>query len=346
MGAGSDVSSGMQVMGLSGISRPCLYAIEAVLDSAALPNKATIVTLETRLDTGQEEHLFLFWDWCGVPLTVVRNGFSSGYPGEGPRSFSLAICMIRSRSVPIDGFYATEAEFRMLDSGSISSRLCQKIKLNGQALTWPWPLWVSDRHEELLAEGLLWDNLGWDRPEGDLNRALRQIRVSNMLVWRKLCEALQSTLGCSESEQAQPAGVLLRDAWIELAQKLGEETQIDRNGLGTNDVKGLMRRILRNDVEYELVRSNYDFALRVQHDRDVDPTVARRCILMTVLTMSTVLSLTEPLRTNARTYYKCPQCGSLKVIETVDSIPDFDGPPIPQATAKCETCGWGISWQP
>ena len=84
-----DISQQVQCLGISGRPTQCLYAVEAILDSNSLPEKATIVTYVKDRQNPKEEHLFLFWNWCSVPLTIVRNGFASGYTGVGPKSFSF-----------------------------------------------------------------------------------------------------------------------------------------------------------------------------------------------------------------------------------------------------------------
>jgi len=151
----------VQCLGISGNPSPCLRAIEAILDSKDLPERAIIITRVKDRRNLQEEHLFVFHDWCLVRLTVVKSGFASGYPGHAPKAFSLAICMIRSKDIPIYGFDAGTTQFRLIEQGHIDRQLYQRIVSEGELFTWPWPQWVFNEHEDLLNEGKLWKGLHW-----------------------------------------------------------------------------------------------------------------------------------------------------------------------------------------
>lgn len=338
-----EIGRWVQCLGVSGYTRPCLYAVEAVLDSNSLPDKATIVTFVKDRQNLQEEHLFLFWNWCGISLTVVRSGFASGYSGEAPKGFSLAICMIRSKDIPIEGIYVSEKEFRLLDEGNVSPELYKKLKVESEPLTWPWPLWIHEQHERLLEQEKLWDNLGWRRRKDDIEKALDSLNSYHPLVWRKLKLATQQSEESSEIEEGQQVGILLRDAWIEFAQKFFAERRADDSAsVGANDVKTMMRSLIRDDVTYALVCDAYDLALKVQHDRNINLALARWCILMTILSMALLLVLVEDRERRDATYYKCPLCGSLKLVRVTEGIPDFDGHPVPMTFTECSKCGWRI----
>jgi hypothetical protein len=338
-----DISQQVQCLGISGHPRQCLYAVEAILDSNSLPEKATIVTYMKDRQNLQEEHLLLFWNWCNVPLTIVRNGFASGYTGDGPRSFSLAVCMIRSKAIPIEGIDASEKEFRLLDEGKLTPGLYKKLKVESEPLTWPWPLWVYEEHEKLLEQEDLWNNLGWTRTKGDIEKALDSIHGYHPLVWRKLKLATQQSKESTEIEEGQQVGILLRDAWIEFAQKLfAEKNTDDSANIGANDVKAMMRSLIRDDATYTLVCSAYDLALKVQHDRNVSLALAGWCTLMTVLSMALLLVVVGARERRDATYYKCPLCGSLKLAKVTEGIPDFDGHPVPMTFVECSKCGWRI----
>ncbi|MCJ7792115.1 MAG: hypothetical protein MUP49_06905 [Dehalococcoidia bacterium] len=338
-----DIEQEVQCLGVSGYPRQCLYAVEAILDSNSLPDKATIVTYVKDRRNLQEEHLFLFWNWCSVPLTIVRNGFASGYTGDGPRSFSLAICMIRSKGIPIEGVDANEREFRLLDEGKLSPELYKKLKVESEPLTWPWPLWVYEEHERLLAQEVLWNNLGWTRTKGEIETALDIIHGYHPLVWRKLKLATRQSKESAEIEEGQQVGILLRDAWIEFTQKLFAEKSTDNStNVKADDVKAMMRKLVKDDKTYALICSAWDLAVKVQHDRNISLEVARWCTLMTVLSMALLLATVEVSEKPDATYYKCPLCGSLKLSKVTEGIPDFDGHPVPMTFVECSKCGWRI----
>jgi hypothetical protein len=338
-----DISQRVQCLGVSGHPRQCLYAVEAIMDSNSLPEKATIVTYVKDQQNLQEEHLFLFWNWCNVTLTVVRNGFASGYAGDGPKSFSLAICMIRSKAIPIEGVYVNLREFRLLDQGRISPVLYQKLKVESELLTWPWPLWVYEEHEKLLEQEKLWHNLGWQRKRSDIEEALDSINDFHPLVSRKLRLAIKQLAESTELEEQQEVGILIRDAWIEFAQKLFAERRTSESAVvGANDVKAMMRIVIRDDETYKLVCGVYVLSLKVQHDRSANFAVARWCTVMTILSLGALIVNIKDREKSSQTYYKCPLCGSLKLSKVTEGVPDFDGHPVPMMFVECSKCGWRI----
>jgi len=338
-----DISQRIQSLGVSGYTRPCLYAIEAILDSNSLPDKATIVTYVKGRQGLQQNHLFVFWNWCSIPITVVRSGFASGYSGEAPRGFSLAICMIRSKNIPIEGIYMNKQDFEHLDDGTVNPAIYQRLKVKSEPLTWPWPLWVQEEHEQLLEEERLWDNLEWHRTNPDIDEAINAINDYHPLVARKLRLAVRQLKESTEIEEWQQIGILIRDSWIEFAQKLFAEIRV-ANGpnIGADDVKAMMRVTIKEDETYRLVCAVYDLALKVQHDRSVFNATAKWCTNMTILSMAVVLIASNKKKKSELTYYKCPLCGSVKLTKVTKGVPDFDGHPVPMTFTECSKCGWSI----
>jgi len=335
----------VQCLGISGISLPCLLAVEAVLDSKELPERATIVTYVKDRGNLQEEHLFLFHDWCRVPLTVVKSGFASGYPGEAPKAFSLAICMIRSKDIPIYGFDAAMAEFRLIEQGRIDKQLYRKIMTESEPLTWPWPLWILNEHEALLDEGKFWKGFYWRGEKSDwLTKVIGGICEYNPIAGKKLRLAVEQLEEFSEVEQLQEIGILVRDGCIEFTQKIWAGlTNIDKSGIGPNDVTGMLSKSHLGNELVKIASLAFDMTNKVQHDRNATFDFTRACVVITVMAMDMLMeSARRKGRLSKQTYYKCPICGSLDLSIVTKGVLDFDGKPAPMDYLVCNRCKWQI----
>jgi hypothetical protein len=253
--------------------------------------------------------------------------------------------MVRSKDIPIEEFTATEHEFRLLDEGRMDRNLYQKVRQESELLTWPWPPWVLEEHEKLLEAGKIWRNLGWQRKkDDDVTEALESLDNYHPLVGRKLKLAMVQLENSSEIEEWQQTGILVRDAWIEFAQKLTANKRIDDQlDIGPNYVKAMLRILPLGDEALKLACSVVDLALKIQHDRDLFSTVARWCVLMTILSMGMLLTILEQQGAASELkYYKCPICGSMKLSIVTKGVTDFDGYPIPMKYLECTKCGWSI----
>ena len=154
-------------MGLAGMSRPSLLAIDAIVNSQYPPRKASVVTWMKNRKDGQGEHLFLFWEWNEVDLTVVHSGFTSGYGGEGPRSYSQALCMILDRGIPTNEIRVDETEFDAIEHRKMTTKLAERLRTaNDTPIEWPW-IGVWDRHETEIEDQTFWKT--WHRPKLDFD---------------------------------------------------------------------------------------------------------------------------------------------------------------------------------
>lgn len=159
---GSPQPSDVQYMGMPGISEPCLLAVDAIVNSRRPPERASLVTYKGLPRSGGAEHLFLFWDWNEVPLTVVHSGFASGYGGEGPRTFSMALCMIRDKAIPIDELRVDEGLFNAIEERRPTQAMLDQLRLQGEPIEqWVWA-YVWDEHERMVEERTFWPM--WHRP--------------------------------------------------------------------------------------------------------------------------------------------------------------------------------------
>jgi len=286
----------IQYLGESGITSKCLLAISSILNSGCLPESVTITTLgpEHHPSHVVEKHLFLFWNWGHFKLTIVPSGFASGYSGEGPMGFSLALCMIRSKQIPFYHMYVNETEFETINKGRIlqvGNPLYQRIKVNAQRLPCFYHGWILPGHEELLTRGQLWRCFTWySEPQSDwITEAIGDIDLYYPEVGKTLRIAVKKLNEVESIKEWQTVGILLRDAWIELIQKICHEKGVDLSGIGHDQVSGMLGKLYLSEKIERFMKSVFDFSLHIQHNRKIDRSVTRAALAATVLSMQMLL---------------------------------------------------------
>jgi hypothetical protein len=285
----------VQYFGQSGYTVTCLQAIDAILNSGTLPERATIVSTSPPTQPDQQTHAFIFWNWHFVPVVIIPGGFASGYPGEGPKGFSLAICMVREKNIPIDGIFLDESDFTMIDTqriAEIDSPLLQQIKAQSEKMTWPWPTWVSKNDEEFLATGQIWRKFYWRDQKSDfVGYQIVDLDSLDIKLGKKLRSALTLTKS-AKTEEWQSIGLLVRDAWIEFCSAIVKQESLDIAGISPNDVKTIVSKFKIGDELEKLAKTLFDLSLNIQHDRKVGYNVAQTCLISTIFTMYTILHRT------------------------------------------------------
>lgn len=290
----------VQYLGASGYTRECLVAIDAILNNGYPPKQAIIVSTFPRGSNRGQDHLFVFIDWDHFHITVVPSGFASGYSGEGSRGFSLAICLIREKGIPIWTIDLDDADFRRIDLGDVrywDDPLFRDILVRSEECPWPWPGWTSDAHEQMLERGLLWQECYWRQPQTDLiTRIISEIDIEFPVVGQKLRLARRKVDESQRSEELQQIGILVRDAWIEFSRDLCSSLQIDTTGINNDEV---VRRLGRLRLEDELLnscRACFSLSQKVQHDRRIRKDEAQLCLIQSVFSMYTLIQELRNMR--------------------------------------------------
>lgn len=183
---------------------------------------------------------------------------------------------------------------------------------------------------------------------GLVNSIFILIWEKHPLVGRKLSIALDQFQNASSIEEYQQIGILIRDAWIEFAQKLFslKSAQLGSDLPSTSDAKGMLLHTIRNWPNYSkrlmnLCKAAIDLANEVQHKRTVDKMSVEHCLLSTLLTMVLILDLDHQYdRLADRRYYRCPRCGSLDLVCKKGMEVDYHGPGPEYEDWHCESCDW------
>jgi len=280
----------IQYIGLGAYSYDGLLSIYAILSSGALPKRVTIISVIRPADPPQGTHLFLFWDWGHFKLTIVPDGFTSGYVGTGPKAFSLAICMIRSKKIAIDEVEVPDHIFNSIKKRQASANIFKEILAAREELPFPFYDYVLQYHEELLERGKIWKEFHWCEEEVDqLTEAVSNIDDYDAEIGKKLRRAIDKIRSSEDRDEWQQIGLLMRDSWILLMQKLCKEKSIDTSNIGHNDVKAMLGKLKLEDEILGLSKSAYALCLKIQHDRNITRTVAQTCIVTTITLMQTIL---------------------------------------------------------
>lgn len=292
----------VQYLGESGLTQPCLQAINAILNSGILPEQATIVTriiekprvYDRRTNRSQEEHLFLLWNWGYIPLIVIPSGFGSGYSGEGPSGFALAICLIREKSIPIDGINVDKTIFDAIDKGEIAyvdDQIFKDIKSQSETYDWPWYDWVPENYERALERGQLWYHsyLKSYTPTNPVYLTIANVDLFNSDVGKKLRLAEDKIRKGGQTEDWQNAGLLIRDAWIELSQLLCDLEKIDTSDIEQDKVIDKLKKLKLDEKLLSLAKAAFELSFKVHHDRKITQEVAIACVRSSIFTMQSII---------------------------------------------------------
>lgn len=168
----------VQYMGIPGHSVSCRLAVDTIVNSEDPPRKASIVTWIKDRYNFVGEHLFLFWDWNRVRLTVVHSGFASGYTGGGPHNFSIALSMIRDREIPMSNIFLTEHQFNSIENRRLTVELIEQLRSADDGdVSWAD---ICPRHSKQVEGQTFWPRfhqpkMNFDHIEPELSQRCRDL---------------------------------------------------------------------------------------------------------------------------------------------------------------------------
>ena len=97
----------VEYSGNAGITSDCVRALVRLIYGGELFREAFLITCESR-------HAFvLFGQFDDV--FVVKDGFTSGYVGEGPRGLAVALNLLSRHGVEVDEYEVCEQLFHRLE---------------------------------------------------------------------------------------------------------------------------------------------------------------------------------------------------------------------------------------
>ena len=290
--------SQFRVLGESGVTQPCLIALESALSGPIPLEKITVLT------KNDVEHLFVLWESLDWPYlgAIIPSGFASGYGGEGGRGFSLALCMILDQGIPLEHVRVTRDVFDRIDRGFLPMAWQKAICDDGPKSDVPLGNWVFKRHGELMLAHRLWraqswqmwnSVMAWPHPAFDVDRFSWE-------VGDKLYVASKNLVVNAQPENCQQVGLMLRDAWIEFSRVARSQLEESGSKIGKDDVKRVLKGLRLSNAITAKAKQAHARANALQHDRGATPDLARRCFDITVEAMAEIIQTRFPGQTDPR----------------------------------------------
>jgi hypothetical protein len=142
----------IQYGGVAGITKPCFDAILRLIQYNDQIKEARI------LSDGSGRYGFIITihphDYIGI-----KCGFSSGYNGEGPRTFSYVIQLLGAHSIEIDEYKVTKSLLNRLDNSALTNTDIKTIFSTRPIRPQRFHDHVCEQHWGNLKDGTLWQNI-------------------------------------------------------------------------------------------------------------------------------------------------------------------------------------------
>ncbi|MBB4842471.1 hypothetical protein HNP55_000986 [Paucibacter oligotrophus] len=104
--------AGIQYMGLAGVSKSCMQAVERLLITGTQIEQVMLLT------AGQTHALLLQEESLGT--VAVKSGFRSGYPGEGPSTLSATLHLLEAFDVDVEEIEVKAVLIERLDDSALT----------------------------------------------------------------------------------------------------------------------------------------------------------------------------------------------------------------------------------
>lgn len=150
--------AGVQYVGMSGITQPCIDAVARLLTYDDHVVSAMILTcngghslllgLGHPPSPGVESEVF--------ETVLVKDGFSHGYPGEGPKGFSYVLQLLTAHDVDISEVEVSPEFFKRANSCMLTISDLDELERLEHVRPVRWHRYLLDRHEREAKENLLW----------------------------------------------------------------------------------------------------------------------------------------------------------------------------------------------
>ena len=191
----------IQYLGAEGVSLACLHAVMQVLQYPFPVEKVQILT-------SAGVHCFLLT--VRGELLAIKSGFSSGYGGEGPRTFSYVLMLfyrhVKEVVLNIEEYNVPKGMLERLDSSSLTrGDLAELDEL------WPvrparWFDYLWDEHRKAAADNTLWQDFPPVIPYTIINPRIMDLALSFwdgpddklLKAYRRLEDAVRGRIGSGE----------------------------------------------------------------------------------------------------------------------------------------------------
>jgi len=178
----SIVPAGIEYVGVSGISKECQDAVLRLLQYGDKITHARILSSSSR-------HCLLL-TVNGGDIIAVKSGFSSGYLGEGPRTFSYVLQVLYAYDVEIEEYTVSKEVIERIDTSSMTKADLEAIDAAEpvQPSNWynyvlnvhprRWYDYILDGHLGTNRSGKLWENFPFVIPFAIIDSRITDLAIS------------------------------------------------------------------------------------------------------------------------------------------------------------------------
>jgi hypothetical protein len=169
--AGNDVElAGIEYFGIAGASKDCQDAIVRLLQFGDQ-------VLRARILTHSQDHCILLTVNVG-DLIAVKSGFSSGYGGEGPRTFSYVLQLLTSHGAEIEEYQVDEPIIERLDNSALRMSDIKRLDSSKPIRPNRWHKYVFESDHESAEDGTLWKEFPPIIPFAIIDKRIADLAIS------------------------------------------------------------------------------------------------------------------------------------------------------------------------
>jgi len=133
--------AGIQYLGEAGVSLFCKQAVIKLIHSGDEIKEVKILT--ARKDRYSQEHCLLITDTFDIQ-TAIKSGFSSGYSGEGPKTFSCVLMLLQKYTNEIAEFIVPSNILEKIDNSCLTIKDMESINSSKKVLPTKWHDYTYD----------------------------------------------------------------------------------------------------------------------------------------------------------------------------------------------------------
>jgi hypothetical protein len=193
-----DKNTGLQFVGLAGITEPCTDAVLRYLQYGDVISRVMIFTSE------QEHALILHMENGNV--VVVKSGFSSGYGGRGPHDFAYVLALLHAYNNDIEEYSVNESIIESIDGSRLTYSELKKIEESRPFRPARWYDYIYAFKNEFETKEKLWNRFPNVIPYSIINPRLFDLAITFweapddkiLSGYRKLEDIVRSRCGIEE----------------------------------------------------------------------------------------------------------------------------------------------------
>lgn len=220
-------ANSIQYLGLVGISQSCLNAVKRLIQFGDHIENVTILTSDDR-------HALIL-TVVAEGLIAIKSGFSSGYPGEGPKALAQALSLLRAYGVGIEERIVPIGLIKRLNAAALTEKDLDLIEKTPECRPMRWTDYIHNVELAGIKDNQIWRSfdpvMPWsiidDRIADLALRFLLQPDEVIFLSFRRLEDIVRSRLKTDLSSSK-----LFSYAFI------GDDSPLVLSGVDSSEIKG------------------------------------------------------------------------------------------------------------